>query len=252
MLKLRSSWLRAAAGLFKPPPTSAAQSRVHLSSGPQQKDTTFYEFRTYCIRPEQNATFLKLTNEKIHLRTAHSELIGYWSVEYGGLNKVFHIWRYDSYSQRAAVRAALAQDPSWLAQYISMALPMLSSQDNEVTYLVPWTHLQKPPKEGGVYELVSFQMCPGGPAVWGKDFQAAISAHDAPGYGKVLGVFHNEFGPLNRVHALWWFESADRRAELRHKAHADPRVVAAVRNSSSHLVSQENRLMFPCHFSPLK
>uniref|UniRef100_H2V800 Nipsnap homolog 3A (C. elegans) n=1 Tax=Takifugu rubripes TaxID=31033 RepID=H2V800_TAKRU len=176
-------------------------SRVHLSSGPQQKDTTFYEFRTYCIRPEQNATFLKLTNEKIHLRTAHSELIGYWSVEYGGLNKVFHIWRYDSYSQRAAVRAALAQDPSWLAQYISMALPMLSSQDNEVTYLVPWTHLQKPPKE---------------------------------------------------VHALWWFESADRRAELRHKAHADPRVVAAVRNSSSHLVSQENRLMFPCHFSPLK
>lgn len=30
-----------------------------------------------------------------------------------------------------------------------MALPMLSSQDNEVTYLVPWLHLQKPPKEGG-------------------------------------------------------------------------------------------------------
>lgn len=70
------------------------QPRVHLSSGPQQKDTTFYEFRTYCIRPEQNTAFLKLTNEKIHLRTAHSELIGYWSVEYGGLNKVFHIWKY--------------------------------------------------------------------------------------------------------------------------------------------------------------
>lgn len=67
---------------------------MHLSSGPQQKDTTFYEFRTYCIRPEQNAAFLKLTNEKIHLRTAHSALIGYWSVEYGGLNKVFHIWKY--------------------------------------------------------------------------------------------------------------------------------------------------------------
>lgn len=69
-------------------------SRAHLSSSPQQKDSTFYEFRTYCIRPELNAAFLKLTNEKIHLRTAHSELIGYWSVEYGGLNQVFHIWRY--------------------------------------------------------------------------------------------------------------------------------------------------------------
>lgn len=55
----------------------------------------------------------------------------------------------ESYSQRAAVRAALAQDPSWISEYISMALPMLTSQDNEVTYLVPWSHLQKPPKEGG-------------------------------------------------------------------------------------------------------
>jgi len=55
---------------------------------------TFYEFRTYCVRPDQNAAFLKLTNEKIHLRTAHSELIGYWTVEYGGLNQVVHIWKY--------------------------------------------------------------------------------------------------------------------------------------------------------------
>lgn len=144
---------------------------MHLSSGPQQKDSAFYEFRTYCIRPEHNAAFLKLTTEKIHLRTAHSQLIGYWSVEYGGLNEVFHIWRYgenvlhlkestsqrltplalpaESYSQRAAVRAALSQDPSWISEYISAALPMLTSQDNQVTYLVPWSCLQKPPTEGG-------------------------------------------------------------------------------------------------------
>uniref|UniRef100_A0A3B4WPR6 Nipsnap homolog 3A (C. elegans) n=1 Tax=Seriola lalandi dorsalis TaxID=1841481 RepID=A0A3B4WPR6_SERLL len=114
-----------------------------------QNHKTFYEFRTYCIRPDQNAAFLKLTNEKIHLRTAHSQLIGYWSVEYGGLNQVFHIWKYDSYSQRAAVRSALSQDPSWISEYISKAIPMLTSQDNEITYLVPWSRLQKPQQEGG-------------------------------------------------------------------------------------------------------
>lgn len=70
------------------------QPRVRFSTGPQQKHKTFYEFRTYCVRPDQNAAFLKLTNEKIRLRTAHSELIGYWSVEYGGLNQFFHIWKY--------------------------------------------------------------------------------------------------------------------------------------------------------------
>lgn len=49
-----------------------------------------------------------------------------------------------------------------------------------------------------MYELVSFLMRPGGPAVWGNAFQAAITAHDAPGYGKLVGAFHNEFGLLNR------------------------------------------------------
>jgi len=50
----------------------------------------------------------------------------------------------------------------------------------------------------GVYELVSYQMRPGGPAVWGSTFQAACTSHDAPGYSKLLGAFHSEFGPLNR------------------------------------------------------
>lgn len=49
-----------------------------------------------------------------------------------------------------------------------------------------------------MYELVSYQMCPGGPAVWGQDFQAAVTAHDAPGYAKLVGAFHSEFGQLNR------------------------------------------------------
>ncbi len=70
------------------------QPRAWISTGPQQQHGTFYELRTYYIQPHLNAAFLKLTNEKIHLRTAHSELIGYWSVEYGGLNQVFHIWKY--------------------------------------------------------------------------------------------------------------------------------------------------------------
>lgn len=55
----------------------------------------------------------------------------------------------DSYAQRAAVRAALAQDPSWVSEYLSKMLPMLTYQDNEVVYLVPWSSLQSPPQEGG-------------------------------------------------------------------------------------------------------
>ncbi|XP_056624974.1 protein NipSnap homolog 3A isoform X1 [Triplophysa dalaica] len=228
------------------------QLRASISTGPRQENGTFYEFRTYFIQPHLNSAFLKLTNEKIALRTACSELLGYWTVEYGGLNQVFHIWKYDSYAQRASVRAALAQDSSWIDQYISKVMPMLTSQDNEVTYLVPWSQIQKPPKEGGVYELATFQMKPGGPAVWGQVFQKAVGTRTGSGYAQSLGVFHSEFGQLNQVHVLWWYESADQRAAIRQHSHEDARVVAAVRESSAYLVSQKNKLMFPCAFSPLK
>ncbi|MBN3310280.1 NPS3A protein, partial [Amia calva] len=179
-----------------------------------------------------NNAFLKLTNEKIELRTSHSQLLGYWSVEYGGLNEVVHIWKYDSYAHRAAVRAALAQDSQWVEQYISKAMPMLRSQDNEVTYLVPWCQIEMPPKQG-VYELVTFQMKPGGPAVWGKAFSKAINTHAKAGYSHLVGVFHTEFGLLNRVHVLWWYEDPDQRAAARHTAHQDARVVAAGKASPS-------------------
>ncbi|CAB1325489.1 unnamed protein product, partial [Coregonus sp. 'balchen'] len=145
-----------------------------ISTGPQQQHGTFYSIRT-----EKNAAFLRLTNEKIHLHTAHSELLGYWSVEYEGLNQVFH-------------------DPNWIEEYISKAMPMLTSQDNEVTYLPPWSKVERPPKEGGVYELASFQMRLGSPAVWGEAFQAAVSAHAAGGHAHLVGVFHSEFGRINK------------------------------------------------------
>lgn len=39
--------------------------------------------------------FLENFKKNVHLRTAHSELVGYWNVEFGGrLNKAFHIWKY--------------------------------------------------------------------------------------------------------------------------------------------------------------
>ncbi|KAM4710243.1 protein NipSnap homolog 3A [Discoglossus pictus] len=237
-----SAWRGLAAG---------AQGRATFATGPRQADTTFYEFRTYSIKPLNMSEFMRLTNENIHLRTAHSELIGYWTVELGGLSKVFHIWKYDSFAHRAAIRSKLSADKDWQEKYISTAFPFVDKQDNEIAYLVPWSNIEKPEKEG-VYEMVSFQFKPGGPAVWGDAFRAAISTHVNTGYTKLVGVFNTEYGLLNQVHALWWNESPDNRASGRHLAHEDARVVAAVRESVRFLQSQKNKLLIPAPFSPLK
>ncbi|XP_026312056.1 protein NipSnap homolog 3A isoform X5 [Piliocolobus tephrosceles] len=144
MLVLRSGLTRALASR-----TLAPQVCSSFATGPRQYDGTFYEFRTYYLKPSKMNAFMENLKKTIHLRTAHSELVGFWSIEFGGrMNKVFHIWKY--------------------------------------------------------------------------------------------------------VHVLWWNESADSRAAGRHKSHEDPRVVAAVRESVNYLVSQQNMLLIPTSFSPLK
>ncbi|XP_077917668.1 protein NipSnap homolog 3A-like isoform X3 [Halichoerus grypus] len=156
----------------------------------------------------------------------------------------------DNFAHRTEVRKAVAKDKEW-QQSVVPNLALIDEQETEITYLVPWSKLEKPAKEG-VYELVIFQMKPGGPALWGDAFKRAINAHVDLGYSKLVGVFHTEYGALNRVHVLWWNESADSRAAGRHQSHEDPRVVAAVRESVNYLVSQQNTLLIPTSFSPLK
>ncbi|KAB1280241.1 Protein NipSnap-like protein 3A [Camelus dromedarius] len=230
MLALRSSLTRAVAAR-----TPAPQVCSSFATGPRQYDGTFYEFRTSYLKPSKMKEFLENVKKNIHLRTAHSELVGYWN----------------NFAHRTEVRKALAKDKEWQEQFLIPNLALIDKQESEITYLVPWCKLEKPPKEG-VYELATFQMKPGGPALWGDPFKRAVHTHINQGYTKLVGVFHAEYGILNRVHVLWWNESADSRAAGRHRSHEDPRVVAAVRESVNFLESQQNMLLIPASFSPLK
>ena len=89
-----------------------------------------YEMRTYNIVPAHYPAFLKLTAEKIHMRTSHSPLLGYWTSELGGLNEVIHIWGYQSLVQRQKVRNALGTDNKWSDEYMARMRPMIQSQEN--------------------------------------------------------------------------------------------------------------------------
>ncbi|XP_026312054.1 protein NipSnap homolog 3A isoform X2 [Piliocolobus tephrosceles] len=94
-----------------------------FATGPRQYDGTFYEFRTYYLKPSKMNAFMENLKKTIHLRTAHSELVGFWSIEFGGrMNKVFHIWKYvhvlwwnESADSRAAGRHKSHEDPRVVA-----------------------------------------------------------------------------------------------------------------------------------------
>lgn len=54
----------------------------------------------------------------------------------------------DNYAHRTAVRKALAQHKEWQEQFLIPNLALMEKQESEITYLVPWCKLEKPPKEG--------------------------------------------------------------------------------------------------------
>ena len=68
--------------------------RIICTSQASASSEKVYELRTYCIQPASYVEFLKLSCENLHMRTAHSKLIGFWTSELGGLNEVLHLWEY--------------------------------------------------------------------------------------------------------------------------------------------------------------
>lgn len=67
------------------------------------------------------------------------------------LNQTFLFFLFlpiDNFAHRTEVRKALAKDKEWQEQFLIPNLALIDKQETEITYLVPWCKLVKPPKEG--------------------------------------------------------------------------------------------------------
>ena len=63
---------------------------------------------------------------------------GFWIHDLGGLNAVTHLWEYDNLAHRAEIRANLAADPEWIADYVTHLTPMLAEQENAIVTQPHW------------------------------------------------------------------------------------------------------------------
>lgn len=59
------------------------------------------------------------------------EPIGFFVTEVGTLNKVMHMWGYDSLDARAERRSRLFADPRWL-EFLKQSWPLVESQTTEI------------------------------------------------------------------------------------------------------------------------
>jgi hypothetical protein len=111
--------------------------------GQSAENGMVYEERIYTIQPGRMVEYLR-NYETLGLPVQMEvlgHLIGFFHTEVGGLNKVVHIWGYDSLDDRLARRATLAAHPDWPA-YLEANLPLIVEQENRVLSPASFSPLQ--------------------------------------------------------------------------------------------------------------
>jgi hypothetical protein len=91
------------------------------------------EMRSYVLHPGKLAEFLGLMEHDgiaIEQRIL-GNLLGFYTTEIGELNKVIHLWRYDSFEDRQQRRHQLAQSAEWAA-FVPRVLPLIRDMRNEL------------------------------------------------------------------------------------------------------------------------
>ena len=90
-----------------------------------------YELRTYTLIPGKMPEYLKAA-ETIG-RPARGQNYGvnhgYWTSEFGALNQIWHLWKYDSYEERTRLRAELQKNKDWTEKYVPIVKTCLVRQD---------------------------------------------------------------------------------------------------------------------------
>lgn len=99
------------------------------------------DIRTYTFHSGKMAQWLEIYQEYAWpLQQKYlGDCVGFYTTIEGGLNKVVHIWRYESQATREAKRAAMAKDPGW-ALFVekSSQSGCLAAQENSIARPTPF------------------------------------------------------------------------------------------------------------------
>ncbi|KAK7197918.1 NIPSNAP protein [Novymonas esmeraldas] len=95
-----------------------------------------YELRTHIVAPDKYDSFHQLCMKHMPQRPPIGSCQGCWTVQLGGVNQFFQIWRYESLKHRYDCRKQLEQDQEWSRTFGKPADDMIISKSNSLLRLV--------------------------------------------------------------------------------------------------------------------
>ena len=208
-----------------------------------------FELRTYSFLPADLPKYLKHAEDvgRSVRGNDYGVNCGYWTSEFGRLNQVWHLWRYDSYGQRKELRNKLSQNRDWVDGY----LPVVQEWVRRMDIRIMNPHLFVPPQgAGNVYEYRYYRCAVGKAENWIMHFKEALPNRER--YSKIVGLWQTEIGQPDEVSHLWVYPDLNARADARASLGKDESWREFQSKGRPYLRELNNVLLQPTNFSPLK
>ena len=201
------------------------------------------EMRTYTLKPGNIPTFEERFGGALADPGEVLKLAAFWHTEVGPLNQVIHVWPYEASTN--APRACRGREGGGLAAQHARTHPRAAERDLPARAVLAAAraaaarrHLRDP----------HVHLCAGhAPAVmerWAEKVPGRIAL------SPLVGAWHSELGGLNKWCHIWAYKDAAERQRIR--AEAVAKGVWPPGGPPGALLKQENMLVVPAAFSPLK
>ncbi|MDE0779989.1 MAG: NIPSNAP family protein [Alphaproteobacteria bacterium] len=209
-----------------------------------------HELRTYTTLPGAIPEVLK-ANEEVGRKVRGDDygvLEGYWFTEIGPLNQVMHLWRYDSFEERARLRGELGKVEGWTKEYVPRLRPLLTEQSTR--FLINTKKIVAPETDGNFYEYRNYRLKPGAAKAWMDLFLDVMPVREK--YSKNVGIWITEGPNPNEVSHLWAYKSLEEREATRSGVSQEDAWKNFAKAGGALIEEMTSTLIMPASFSPLK
>ena len=204
-----------------------------------------YEVRTYTLQPGSVAQFEENFAKALPAREKYSKLGAFWHTDIGPLNQVIHVWPYESVDERNTIRAEASQDPDWPPKNPPEMYVSLSS---DIYIPAPFMRPMGGGQElGNIYEMRIYTYKNGSMPEVVKRWGAAIPHREE--YSPCAAAMYSDLGSLNKWMHVWPYKDMEDRNRIRAEASTSEHWPPPTREF---LLSQENKMLIPAAFSPMR
>jgi hypothetical protein len=203
----------------------------------------FLEMRTYVLKPGMTNNFVQGFAAGLPARLKISKLLGLFCSEVGGLNRVTHVWPYESFEDRERIGNEARKTGMWPPKTQEFIL----TQENKIIQPAPFSPPLPEKKLGEIYEFRTYTYQPGTLPQVLERFGKVIPERTK--ISPLVFAGTTAIGPLNQFIHVWAYKDSGERERLR--AEATKSVQGWPPATREFMVAQENTIMNPAPCAPL-